>query len=130
MHKQPPLQSKIILDYNPAQNCTKLSLNRAIICMKVIIFLSFLLIFQSLKAQQFSDLDPVFEQKQKILGTEYVMMIWKKNDTLVYKKEAGGFTGKTLAPIASCSKWLTAALVMMFVEEGKLALDDKITNWL
>ncbi|HEY0432546.1 MAG TPA: serine hydrolase, partial [Chitinophagaceae bacterium] len=37
---------------------------------------------------------------------------------------------KTQAPVASCSKWLTAALVMTFVDEGKLSLDDKIARWL
>ena len=57
-------------------------------------------------------------------------MIWEKNDTLIYKKETGDFNSKTQAPIASCSKWLTAALVMTFVDEGKLSLDDNITKWL
>ena len=32
--------------------------------------------------------------------------------------------------MASCSKWLTAALVMTFVDEGKLSLDEKISNYL
>jgi CubicO group peptidase (beta-lactamase class C family) len=39
-------------------------------------------------------------------------------------------TAKTSAPIASCSKWLTAALVMQFVDEGKLSLDDRIAKWI
>jgi len=84
----------------------------------------------SFAQQNFSDVDNILAQKQKLLGKDYVCMIWKKDDTLVYKKEFGDFNSKTQAPIASCSKWLTAALVMMFVDEGKLSLDDKITNWL
>ena len=56
-------------------------------------------------------------------------MIWK-GDSLVYKKEMGGFNSKTQAPIASCSKWLTAALVMQFVDEGKLSLDDKVVKYI
>jgi CubicO group peptidase (beta-lactamase class C family) len=42
----------------------------------------------------------------------------------------GGFNSKTQAPIASCSKWLTAALVMQFVDEGKLKLDDKVIKYI
>ena len=80
--------------------------------------------------QQFPELDDLITQKQKLLGKDFVVMLWQKDDTLVYKKELGDFTSKTQAPIASCSKWLTAALVMTFVDEGKLSLEDKITKWL
>jgi len=80
--------------------------------------------------QQFPRLDDILTQKQKLLGKDFVVMLWKKDDTLVYKKELGDFNSKTQAPIASCSKWLTAALVMTFVDEGRLSLDDKITKWL
>jgi CubicO group peptidase (beta-lactamase class C family) len=101
------------------------------ICIKVTTLLAFLLLLQPVFAQQkFSDLDDIFLQKQKLLGKDFVVMLWKKDDTLVYKKELGDFNSKTQAPIASCSKWLTAALVMSFVDEGKLSLDDKITKWL
>jgi CubicO group peptidase (beta-lactamase class C family) len=48
----------------------------------------------------------------------------------VYKKEMGDYNSKTAAPIASCSKWLTAALVMMFVDEGKISLDDKVVQYI
>jgi CubicO group peptidase (beta-lactamase class C family) len=40
------------------------------------------------------------------------------------------FTFTTREPIASCSKWLSAALVMTFVDEGKLSLDDTIGKFL
>ncbi len=80
--------------------------------------------------QNFPELDDILTQKQKVLGKDFVVMLWKKDDTLVYQKELGDFNSKTQAPIASCSKWLTAALVMTFVDEGKISLDDKITKWL
>jgi CubicO group peptidase (beta-lactamase class C family) len=80
--------------------------------------------------QKFPELDDIITQQQKLLGKDFVVMLWKKDDTLVYKKELGDFNSKTQAPIASCSKWLTAALVMTFIDEGKLSLDDKITKWL
>ena len=100
-------------------------------CIKVTSLLSLLLLLQPLFAQQnFKDVDNILQQNQKLLGKDFVVMLWKKNDTLVYKKEFGDFNSKTQAPVASCSKWLTAAMVMMFVDEGKLSLDDKITKWL
>lgn len=98
--------------------------------MKVISFLSLLLFFQAINAQyNWSELDAELEKKQKLLGNNVVVLI-SKGDSLVYKKEMGGFNSKTVAPIASCSKWLTAALVMQFVDEGKLSLDDKVVKYL
>jgi len=104
---------------------------RSSTCIKVISFVIALLLLQTLFSQEnFTDLDDILKQKQKLLGKDFVVLLWKKDDTLVYKKEFGDFNSKTQAPIASCSKWLTAALVMTFVDEGNLSLDDKITKWL
>jgi CubicO group peptidase (beta-lactamase class C family) len=33
-------------------------------------------------------------------------------------------------PVASCSKWLSAALVMSFIDEGKLNIDDTVGKYL
>lgn len=40
------------------------------------------------------------------------------------------YTIDTRMPIASCSKWLSAALVMTFVDQGKLALTDTVGKYL
>lgn len=40
------------------------------------------------------------------------------------------YHANTVLPIASCSKWLSAALVMTFVDEGKLKLDDTVGKYL
>jgi len=90
-----------------------------------------MLLLQPVLAQSdFTDLENILLQKQKLLGKDFVVMIRKKDDSLLYKKEVGDFNSKTPAPVASCSKWLTTALVMIFVDEGKISLDDKITKWL
>lgn len=100
------------------------------ICMKVIPVVYFMLILQPAQSQfNGTALDKELEAKQDLLGKDLVAMIWKV-DSLVYKKEMGGFNSKTQAPVASCSKWLTAALVMLFVDEGKLSLDDKVANYI
>lgn len=99
------------------------------ICLKCSLLATFLLFLQPVLAQlNPGELDRQLQAKQKLLGDNLVMMVWK--DTLVYKKETGDFTSNTQAPVASCSQWLTAALVMQFVEEGKIALDDKVAKWL
>ncbi len=42
----------------------------------------------------------------------------------------GDITATTRLPVASCSKWLSAALVMTFVDEGRLRLSDTVGQWL
>lgn len=44
--------------------------------------------------------------------------------------DTGDYTTATRQPIASCSKWLSAALVMTFVDEGTLKLTDTIGKYL
>ena len=89
-----------------------------------------LLFFQAALAQsKWSNLDDILQQKQQLLGKDLVMMVASK-DTIVYKKEMGDFKSKIQAPIASASKWFTAALIMILVDEGKLSLDDYVVNYI
>lgn len=108
-------------------------------CLKFSTIAIFLLFFHSSFSQtskipkevgtnRFEDLDALLQQNQKLLGDNVVAMVW--TDTLVYKRELGDFDSKTVAPVASASKWLTAALVMMFVDEGKISLDDKVSKYI
>ena len=95
--------------------------------MPVAIFLLFLQ--PGFSQSKWSELDQELQAKQKLLGTNVVALIWKA-DSLIYKREMVDFNIKTQAPIASCSKWLTAALIMVLVDEGKLGLDDKIGRYI
>jgi CubicO group peptidase (beta-lactamase class C family) len=100
------------------------------ICLKSSIVAVFLLLLQPVVAQyNWIVLENELKDKQKLLGTDAVVMVWKA-DSLIYKKEMGKFDSKTQAPVASCSKWLTAALVMMFVDEGKISLEDPIVKYI
>ena len=56
-------------------------------------------------------------------------MVWK-GGKLIYEKQIGDMATNKIIPIASCSKWLSAALVMSFVDEGKLSLEDTIGKFL
>ena len=42
----------------------------------------------------------------------------------------GTFSSSTVIPIASASKWITAAVVMTFVDDGRLSLDDPVAKYL
>lgn len=101
------------------------------ICLKVTIIAAFLLLLQPAFTQSngLPGLDETLTANQKTMGNNFVTLVWQ-GDTVVYKKEFGELNAKTAVPIASASKWLTAALVMIFVDEGKISLDDKITKWL
>jgi len=99
-------------------------------CLKVSTILSFLLFFQFSFAQyDFTELSGKIDTYKKDLGNNVVVMIYK-DGKMIYEKKTGEFDKKTLAPIASCSKCLTAALVMTYVDEGKLSLDTKVADYL
>ena len=100
-------------------------------CMKVTFLSVFLLFFQGLHAQvDLSGLDPFLQRNQKALGNNYVALVWK-DGKLLYQKQAGEeFTAKTQAPVAATSMWLTSALVMTFVDEGKISLDDPVSKYI
>lgn len=117
-----------------------MSYKTTINCLKFSSALLFMLFFQPGFAQvrkkelkeigsiEFQKLDALVKQNKNLLGDNVVVMVW--TDTLVYKTELGEFDSKTVAPIASSSKWLTAALVMRLVEQGKISLEDKISQYL
>lgn len=99
-------------------------------CLKCSTVAIFMLLFQYAYPQSsFPGLDKIITDKQKIIGQDLVVIIAKK-DSIVYQKAFGAFNAKTVAPIASCSKWLTAALIMQLADEGKLSLDDKVSRYL
>ena len=87
-------------------------------------------LFLSSHAQyNFDGVNNLLKKYQKQLGNDIVVLI-NKDDKNIYKKESEEFKASTDAQIASCSKWLTAALVMALVDEGKISLDDKVSDYL
>ncbi len=101
------------------------------LCLKFITGLSFMLICLSGRSQyNFSGVDSFLMANQKALGNDIAAIIYK-GDKIIYQKALGEeFNIKTRAPVADASKWLTAALVMTFVDEGKISLDEKVSNYL
>lgn len=101
--------------------------------MKQKIFLAFTFCFTFILANaQFdaSALDALIEKNKKNLGADIVTLIYK-DGKVVYKKKLGDFMDeKTQVPIASASRMLTAALILQFVDEGKITLETPIADYL
>jgi CubicO group peptidase (beta-lactamase class C family) len=99
-------------------------------CMKVIYIIAFMLFFQVTHAQlNFTELGTKLEASKADLGGKAVLLVYR-DGKIVFEKSVGEFTPKTQAPIGASTQWLTAALVMTYVDEGKLSLDDKVSRFL
>jgi CubicO group peptidase (beta-lactamase class C family) len=99
-------------------------------CLKCSLAIAFMLLLQPLAAQySFTELDEMLVQKEKKLGSPLVALVWK-DGKIIYKKDQKDFTINEAVPVASCTKWLTAALVLTFVDEGKLSLDDNVAQYI
>ncbi len=133
------------MTYKPCSNCRKFSL-----------FAALLLLLQSAYAQyDFKQAEQWMKQELGSLGGRAVLVIFKdrkivyshaENDMNRRQQMMGkwmarkqgksaddalqDFTENTKERIASSSKWLSAALVMSFVDEGKLSLDDTVGKFL
>jgi CubicO group peptidase (beta-lactamase class C family) len=79
---------------------------------------------------RFDAVDQLFNQNQKALGNDYVALVWKDGKIIYQKQGSQDFSSKMPAPAVGAADWMTAALVMTFVDEGKLSLDDKITKYI
>ena len=114
---------------NHKENQVNMSAKHYKTCLKFSLVLIFMLILQSLSAQtDFSQLEKTLKQNEKLLGKDLVVVIQKEGKN-IFLKESEDFKLKMPAPIGNSSKWLTAALVMIFVDEGKLNLDDPVSKY-
>jgi CubicO group peptidase (beta-lactamase class C family) len=101
----------------------------------------------------FKKVDAWLDANAANMGGRVILMVYK-NGNVVYTHTANHMNGMqkmmvnylakkqgqtpnladysitTRQPIASCSKWLSAALVMTFIDEGKLKLSDTVGKFL
>lgn len=107
-----------------------MSRNSAFSCVKVSFLFLFLLSFQLTFSQyNFTALSSKIDSNKKQFDGELSVLVYREGK-IIFEKNIGEFNSKTQAPIASCSKWLTAALTMVLVEEGKIGLDDKVSKYI
>lgn len=100
-------------------------------CLKASTIALFLLFFQAATGQgKFEEVSGIAEQQAKTLKQEVVVVVATK-DTSVYTKDTKTFSAiRGQAPLGFSSQWLTAALVLIMVDEGKISLDDKVSQYL
>ncbi len=77
----------------------------------------------------FPDLDKAIEDRKKELGTDLMLFV-ANADTVVYQKAFGDMTNRTQAQVGAASAWFTTALILQLVDEGKISLDDKVSQYL
>jgi|SRR5687767_12746232 len=73
-------------------------------------------------------IDNILERAASRFGGCALLLI--KDDKVIYRKSFGRFEADRVVPIASASKWLSGALIMTLVDEGKISLDDKVSKYL
>ncbi len=111
-------------------NTVNMSVKFKSICVKVSTAAIFMLFFQWANAQaDFSEVGNKIEKYRKELGGNAVVLIYK-DGKIAYQKTMGDITLKTQVPVAGCSQWLTTALIMSLVDQGRLSLDDKVSKYL
>lgn len=146
MRLQIPIQHK---------NSETMSLKSLLLRPKVSIAIVFLLLFQITYAQDTATISEWVNKNLPDLGGRAVLIVYK-DGKIVYNRafnnlskrqqNAGkirakvkgvdeeellqDYTSTTRERIASCSKWLTAALAMTFVDENKLRLNDTVGKYL
>ncbi|MBE5321212.1 beta-lactamase family protein [Pedobacter sp. MR2016-19] len=120
---------------------------------KLIFIIAILFWFGNLNAQDFSKIDSWLQDHADVMGGRVYLVLYK-DGKVVYSEGVSQLSpkqkmvGKILAKrqgktvdfsdysattrqqIASCSKWLSAALVMTFVDEGRLKLSDTVGKYL
>ena len=62
-------------------------------------------------------------------GLPGVSLLVVQHGALVQQEAWGDYTLDTIVPIASGSKWLTAATIMTLVDDGTLSLDEPISTY-
>ena len=65
---------------------------------------------------------------QRILSGRAVCVM--KDDSVLFRKDYGGFTDSTQVYVASAGKWVAAAVVAAVVDTTALDWDDPVEKWL
>ena len=107
------------------------------VCRVISLPALFLLFFQSVSAQKkpapvenpLNGIEAIVKQQSKTMGKEVVAMVNQGGRNL-YTLQTPDFNPRTPMPVAEASMWLTAAVVLIHVDEGKIGLDDKVSKYI
>lgn len=79
------------------------------------------------------DFTPVTQAIQATVARTHLdgaAMLVAKDGQTIYKQRFGSYTDDTVVSLASGSKWMSAAAILTLVDEGKLALDDRVATYI
>ncbi len=95
-------------------------------------FLFSLFCAHSLFAQNydFSAVDRLLQDSLQTAFNGNVLVRIEQNDKLIYRFQAGNIAEQTRRAIASCTKWISGAVVLALAEKGYFSLDDSIGQYL
>lgn len=100
-----------------------------ITCRKCSLALIFMLFLQYVDAQDFNNLQTILKSNGKTLGKQYTVVV-QKGGKNIFLAETDELKLKVPTPVGHASAWISAALVMTFVDQNKLSLDDPIAKYL
>jgi CubicO group peptidase (beta-lactamase class C family) len=78
----------------------------------------------------FTAIDKILNDSVPALFNGKCYAIVNVNGQTAYAKGWGGYDGETKLLIASCSKWLSGALIMSLVDDGAIKLSDTVGKYL
>jgi CubicO group peptidase (beta-lactamase class C family) len=102
-------------------------------CLKVSVLATSLLFLQPAGAQRMdtASLSGLMDQKVRQLKNNNITLAVASKDTLVYKNDTKQFNVvRGQGEAGYISEFLTTALALMMVDEGKFSLDDKVSQYL
>ena len=79
----------------------------------------------------FDATDSMLDQRVRSAGLSGgLVRIVTAGGVVIHEHTVGAMSATTPMAVASSTKWLTAATLMTFVDEGALGLDDDVSRWL
>jgi CubicO group peptidase (beta-lactamase class C family) len=78
----------------------------------------------------FADVTAYLDDTVRAAGLDGIALLVGRNGETLYRHGIGNLESSAVVPVASGSKWLTAALLMSLVDEGTLELDRPLARHL
>ena len=78
----------------------------------------------------FDAADDAMRQRISAAGLRGGVLRIMRDGEVIHDLQVGAVDGSTPMSVASAAKWLTAATLMTFVDDGAVSLDDTVARWL
>ncbi len=79
---------------------------------------------------RFVTADRLLQDRVRQAGLGGGVLLVGRGGTLIHRYAVGSVSASTPLLVASSAKWLTAATVMTYVDDGTVGLDDPVGRWL